>query len=36
VWWRILLFGAMLFAVVEIEKMLFRLRADRTSAPARV
>ncbi len=30
VWWRILLFGALLFCVVEIEKMLFRHHGRRT------
>jgi magnesium-transporting ATPase (P-type) len=35
VWWRILLFGTLLFGVVEIEKMLFRHRGKRPSAPAR-
>ncbi len=32
VWWRILLFGVLLFGVVEIEKMLFRHGSKRSTS----
>jgi magnesium-transporting ATPase (P-type) len=33
VWWRILLFGVLLFAIVEVEKMWLRARHDKYTRP---